>query len=103
MCRAMLVLGAAALLAAATPAAAQQAREVAFCNARDGAERLMQARAGEALPQGCRIATVRQLETAAGTLCAVDIGSEQGGIAGAVRDAVATTEWWTPCASLQPR
>ncbi|HEV7266583.1 MAG TPA: hypothetical protein VGN83_16910 [Falsiroseomonas sp.] len=96
-----LVLGAAALLAMPAPVAGQQAREVPFCNSRDSAELLMQARQGQPMPDGCRTATVRQLDTPAGPLCAVDIGTDRGGIAGAVRDAVATTEWWTPCANLR--
>ncbi|WP_372622984.1 hypothetical protein [Falsiroseomonas sp.] len=98
---AMLVLGTAAILAA--PVAAQPAREVAFCNSRDSAELLMQTREGRPMPEGCRTATVRQLDTPSGALCAVDIGSDREGIAGAVTEAVATTEWWTPCANLRAR
>jgi hypothetical protein len=85
---------------ALAPSALAQTAEVAFCATRDDAQLLAQAGPGAAMPQGCRTATVRRIDTPAGALCQIDIGNG-GGIAGAVRDAVATTEWWLPCADLR--
>jgi hypothetical protein len=97
--RLLLAPTAAALLAAA-PAGAQT-REVPVCPSRADAQMVMQAGPGASLPEGCRIATVRRLDTPAGPVCVIDIGGQQAGIVGAVRDAVATTEWWTACANLR--
>ena len=61
----------------------------------------MQPGAGSALPQDCRRATIRRLDTPSGPVCAIGFGQRDGGVVGAVRDAVAKTEWWTACASLR--
>ena len=96
-----LILAAALLAAAGAAPALAQTREVTVCNSRDGAQMAMQAGAGARLPDGCRVATVRRLDTPAGALCVIDIGQGDRGVVGAVTEAVATTEWWTACATLR--
>ncbi|MGK7870528.1 hypothetical protein [Falsiroseomonas sp. E2-1-a20] len=94
-------MSAACLAALAVPCAAQaQTREVPVCPSREDAEAVLQGGRSATLPEGCRMATVRRLDTPAGTLCAIAFGTG-GGVVGALRDAVAETEWWTACANLR--
>jgi hypothetical protein len=95
------LLGATLLAALLAHPAHAQTREVPVCSDREEAQMLLQyATPAARLPEGCRLATVRRLDSPAGALCQIDIGTDQG-IAGAVTDAVATTEWWTACANLR--
>lgn len=77
-----------------------QTHEVTVCSSRGDAELMLEAGRPSSLPEGCRTATVRRIETPAGQLCAIDIGGRSGVVA-ALRDAVAETEWWTSCANLR--
>jgi hypothetical protein len=95
------MISAACLAALAVPGAPQaQTREVPVCASRADAEPMLQAERSATLPEGCRTATVRRLDTPAGPLCAIAFGNGDG-IVGALRDAVAETEWWTACANLR--
>jgi hypothetical protein len=103
--RSQLVLTAALIACAATTTAATtalaQTQQVPVCPSREAAELVMQGGAGAPLPEGCRQAVVRRLNTPAGPVCVIDFGARDGGVVGTVRDAVATTEWWTACANLR--
>ncbi len=94
------LLAALATSPALTPRAQAQALEAPVCASRENAQMLMQSGPGAAMPEGCRIAIVRRLDTPAGALCHIDI-SPRSGVVGAMRDAVTTTEWWTACANLR--
>lgn len=95
-------MGAMALLGIVGMAPAwAQSQQLSVCKSRDGAQLLMQGNAGGALPDGCRQVTIRRLETPAGAVCALDFGQQDGGVVTALRDAVATTEWWTACTNLK--
>lgn len=95
-------IGAAALLGTfcAVPAWAQ-IQQLPACTSHDGAQLLMQGNAGGTLPDGCRRVTIRRLDTPAGAVCALEFGRQDGGVVDSLRDAVATTEWWTACANLK--
>jgi hypothetical protein len=102
--RSHLVLTAALIACATTTVATTalaQTQEMPVCPSREAAEMVMQGGAGAPLPEGCRQATVRRLDTPAGPVCVIDFGTRDGGVVGTVRDAVATTEWWTACANLR--
>ncbi len=98
--RKLAVLTAALIACAATPALAQT-QQVPICSSREGAQMMLQGAATGSLPEGCRRATVRRLDTPAGPLCVIDVGARDDSVVGAVRDAVSTTEWWTACANLR--
>jgi hypothetical protein len=94
------LIPAAACLSILAGVAQAQTREVPVCSSREDAQVFLQAGPSAVLPQGCRMAKVRRMDTPAGPLCAIDVGG-QDGVAAALRDAVATTEWWTACANLR--
>jgi hypothetical protein len=89
----------AGVMAHSIPAQAQM-REVPVCPSRDEAQLAMQRAPDAALPQGCRMAMVRRLDTSAGPVCSIELRQQEGVVA-AVREAMTTTEWWTACANLR--
>ena len=99
--RSHLVLPAVLLVACAATPARAQTRELPVCPSRENAQMLMQSGAGASLPQDFRQVAIRRLDTASGPVCVIDFGRQDGGVVGAMRDAVATTEWWTACANLR--
>lgn len=95
------IVAAAFLAVLGTAPAWAQSQQVPVCSSRDGAQILLQGNAGAALPDGCRRAMIRRLDTPAGAVCVLEFGQQDNGIIGAVRDAVITTEWWTACTNLR--
>ena len=37
------------------------------------------------------------MDAPAGPVCVIEFGQQHNGVLGAVRDAVANTDWWTAC------
>jgi hypothetical protein len=69
------------------------------CETQQQLEQLLQSD-GQIMPEGCRHATVVTVESAAGTVCALDLSPDDEGILERLRDVAVTTRWWTDCRNL---
>ena len=99
--RSHLVVTATLLAVFCAGTAQAQTRDLPVCKTRDAAQMAMQAGAAATLPEECRRVTVRSITTPTGPICVIDMSQDNTGVVGAMREAMATTEWWTACANLR--
>lgn len=78
-----------------------QPTQISVCPSQEKAQQVAQGR-GQAVPEGCRTVTVTRVDSLAEPICGVDFTqANQGGLLGAVTDAVSAPQWWTACANLR--
>lgn len=97
------VVSAAVVLTASssfTAASAADPVQIRACPSQAKMEQVIQSQ-GKFLPDDCRMLTVTRLDSPTGPLCVLDLSGDNAGILGTLRDAVARTQWWVPCASLR--
>lgn len=99
--RSRLTLTVPLLVLCSAGAASAQSMQLPVCKSRDKAQMVMQSTVGATLPEGCRQVAVRRMDTPAGPVCVIEFGQQHKGVLGAVRDAVANTDWWTACGNLR--
>ncbi|MDJ0387780.1 hypothetical protein QMO56_06615 [Roseomonas sp. E05] len=80
-------------------AGAAEPLSIAACPTREKMEQAIQSN-GNLSPEGCRAVTVTEVDSPAGPLCVLEFAQQNGGIVGAITDAVATTQWWVACKDL---
>jgi hypothetical protein len=101
--RAWLAIAAMGLVLASRPAPlAAQPQQIPICPTMAGLQQVVQTPGGP-LPQGCRMVTVRRVDSPVGPLCAVDFSDAGGGLLGDIVDSAVQTRWWASCASLNLR
>ncbi len=88
----------AGLAPAAVPAASGP-KQFPVCPSQAKAEQIVQSQ-GKFMPEGCRTATVTEIDSSAGPICVLDL-SQQQGIVGKIESLAETTQWWTACANLR--
>lgn len=98
-CYAMAVVG--WLLTGASAALMAQSLRVPVCPSLPLAQQAQQT-PGMSLPDGCRLVSVRRVDTPTGSVCAVDFSEDGQGLFADVLDATVQTRWWTACANLSP-
>ncbi|MBV1800232.1 hypothetical protein [Siccirubricoccus sp. G192] len=76
-----------------------QPQQVAVCPTMALVQQTLQ-NPGGPLPEGCRLVTVRRVDSPAGPLCAVDFSEEGQGLLGDIIDSAVQTRWWAACATL---
>jgi len=80
-------------------ASATEPVQATVCPSQAKAEQVLQSQ-GHFVPDDCRTLRVTRVDSPAGPLCVMDFSGNNAGILGALKDAVATTQWWAACAAL---